>query len=73
MTETNIGDSKRGWCVDYAFWEDGEYYSGCVGYGSINHSISIDSMKQMKCVEIKCSFISSSLNDLTDQRVLAKD
>jgi hypothetical protein len=55
--------------VLYGFWHDGKYYDERTSCAFIKDDISIDSMKQMKCVEIKCSFISNSINDLTDKRL----
>jgi hypothetical protein len=60
---------KGAWYVDFAFWDEGKYYDGSISRGFIKDDISLDSMKQMKCVEIKCSFISNSINDLTDKRL----
>jgi hypothetical protein len=60
---------KGAWHVDFGFWDDGKYYEGNISYGFIKDDISLDSMKKIKCVEIKCSFISNSINDLTDKRL----
>lgn len=60
---------KGAWYIEFAFWDEGEYYEGSISRGFIKDDISLDSMKQMKCIEIKCSFISNSINDLTDKRL----
>lgn len=60
---------SRGSWVLYGFWHDGKHYSGEISGGFIKDGISLDSMKQMKCVEIECSFVSNSINDLTDKRL----